>query len=128
MANNIEARRLFMEPAEWERLQELAVETFSRTPGGTRQGQYCWRAMLRRIASGELRIVEAEPYKPDYVAKLDAAIAAMQEQPEPYKAPERPAPPLPAPTPLRPSVSAPLSEPKERRVYRQLSILEAEPA
>lgn len=60
-------RSLKLSPKEWRRLQDIAVVTNSLATKGTTTGQPTWRALVRRIAQGELavgpaaKIIEIEP-------------------------------------------------------------------
>jgi hypothetical protein len=65
-----------MYPEEWERLEQLAKETNSRPRHGTTAHQVTWPALIRRIAIGELHVVDPKPYV--IPPALDEACAAME--------------------------------------------------
>ena len=58
---------------QWANLDRLAINTESLSTGGPRAtvGQPSWRAMIRRIAEGELFVVDLE-LLPDYLRDMIA--------------------------------------------------------
>jgi hypothetical protein len=66
-------RSIKMYPDEWEKLEQLAVETGSRPTDGPHARLCTWPALLRRIARGELQIVA--PKADPRIAAIDRAIA-----------------------------------------------------
>lgn len=78
----LEHRRIDLTPAEWERLDTLAVETRSRPTSGTRAYQFDWKALVRRIASGDIEVVERTPYKlPEGLEQAAQAVEQRQQTP-----------------------------------------------
>jgi len=53
-----ERRSIPLPPELWRRLDELAEETSSLAKAGKRFGKPSWRTMLRRIAEGEIVLLE----------------------------------------------------------------------
>lgn len=49
-------RSLTLTVAQWKRLEELAASTGSISTKGPEKGKPSWRALMRRIASGELTV------------------------------------------------------------------------
>jgi len=66
-------RNLKMYPDEWEKLEQLAVETGSRPSNGPHARLTTWPALIRRIARGELQIVA--PKADPRIEAIDRAIA-----------------------------------------------------
>jgi hypothetical protein len=60
---SLEHRRIDLTAAEWERLDNLAKQTRSRPTSGAYAYQPSWRALIKRIAAGDIEVVEKEPYK-----------------------------------------------------------------
>ena len=67
-------RNLKMYPDEWERLEQLAIETHSANRDGPHHLIPSWIALIRRVARGELLLVEAKRNK-----QLEAIDKAMAE-------------------------------------------------
>ena len=55
-----ELRCLKLPPASWQRLEALAQDTESMAKTGPYHGSPSWRTLIRRIADGELQIVQPE--------------------------------------------------------------------
>lgn len=53
-------RSLTLTVVQWKRLEELAASTNSASTKGPEKGKSSWRALIRRIASGELKVIEVE--------------------------------------------------------------------
>lgn len=56
-------RSLTLTVAQWKRLEELAASTNSGATRGPEKGKSSWRALIRRIASGELKLIARLPDK-----------------------------------------------------------------
>jgi hypothetical protein len=53
-----ERRSIPLSPLEWAILEEIAAATNSIAERGSNAGEPSWRALLRRIANGELKVLE----------------------------------------------------------------------
>jgi Zn-dependent protease with chaperone function len=53
-------RSLTLTVSQWKRLEELAASTNSVSTKGPEKGKSSWRALIRRIASGELKVIEVD--------------------------------------------------------------------
>lgn len=56
-----ELRCLKLPPDSWQRLEALAQATDSVARAGPYRGSPSWRTLIRRIADGELQIVQHDP-------------------------------------------------------------------
>jgi hypothetical protein len=56
-AKDLLRQSLELTPAEWEALEKLANETQSHSARGPTAKQPSWRILIKRIANGELQIV-----------------------------------------------------------------------
>lgn len=54
-------RPLDLTETAWRSLDRLAIETNSTATRGSRHGKPSWRALIRRLAEGELALVPAPP-------------------------------------------------------------------
>jgi hypothetical protein len=75
---NQSIRTLKMFPDEWQRLEQLAIETNSRPTKGIHARVTTWPALIRRIANGELLVVEPAPYP--MPAGLDDAVRQLEQR------------------------------------------------
>jgi hypothetical protein len=75
-------RTLKMYPEQWQRLEQLAHETNSRPRNGIDAYQPTWPALLRRIADGELILVERDrnPVRERQLKALDNAIEKNKQR------------------------------------------------
>jgi len=87
METKREHRRLDLTPEEWQRLETLAAKTSSRPRSGVNAHQPDWRALIKRIASGDVLVNEANPNP--HIARIDEALAKLhdpeQEPPRKYR-------------------------------------------
>src|SRR5262245_61253759 len=73
-------RNIKLYPEEWEALERIAKETYSHAMGGTSSKQPTWVALIRRIARGEVVVVEKRtPERERLLTALDAAISAAPQ-------------------------------------------------
>jgi len=56
--DNVERKSIPLTPAQWAELDRIAEETNSTADRGPTTGKAGWRALLRRIADGELIVME----------------------------------------------------------------------
>lgn len=76
-------RKIKMYPDEWQRLDQIAVDTGSHTRHGPTNLQATWQTLIRRIARGELVVTEPNPYKlPAGLAEAAAAVEQRQREQE----------------------------------------------
>jgi len=80
MSNTTTRRPLDLSPHQWQRLDQLAIETNSREPVGRGHDTRTptWQRMIRRIADGDLLLSERAPYK--LPAGLAEAAAEVEER------------------------------------------------
>lgn len=57
-AENTKRESIPLTPEQWAALERIAAETNSTADRGPTTGQPSWRALLRRIADGELIVTE----------------------------------------------------------------------
>lgn len=80
---SLEHRRIDLTAAEWERLDDLAKQTRSRPTSGASAYQPSWRALIKRIAAGDIEVVEKQPYKlPDGLAEAANLVEQRQQTPQ----------------------------------------------
>ena len=53
--NNVVRKSLTLTPAQWLALQRLAEATHSVAERGPSIGKFSWRALMRRLAEGEVK-------------------------------------------------------------------------
>lgn len=79
MTKLIEQRSVFMPTEQWQRLEQLAVETNSRARSGRNALGFSWRTMIQRIASGEIIVSERSPYKvPEAIVEAAKQVERQQ--------------------------------------------------
>jgi len=78
MATLYEQRNLSMTPDHWLALEALAVQTNSRSTRGPHAYQHSWRTFIERIASGDLLLIEREPFQ--MPPGLDEAVQKVEHR------------------------------------------------